>query len=125
MPWNSTRPNLGFSDADPWLPAADTHRALAVDRQDGRAHSLLEFTRTCLALRHAHAALLQGTMRVLEAGEQMLVFVREFDSERLRCTFNLSDRPAPFAAEGTEVIRAGRIEAGSLGPYAAIIEVIT
>jgi hypothetical protein len=64
-------------------------------------------------------------MRVLEAGEQKLVFVREFGTERLRCTFNLSEQPAPFSAEGTDVIRAGRIEAGSLGPYGAIIEVIT
>jgi alpha-glucosidase len=125
MPWSATRPNLGFSGADPWLPAAETHRALAVDRQNGSDDSLLEFTRTCLALRNAHPALRQGTMRVLEAGEQKLVFVREFGTERLRCTFNLSEQPAPFSAEGTDVIRAGRIEAGSLGPYGAIIEVIT
>jgi alpha-glucosidase len=124
MPWSSADPNLGFSAGKPWLPAADSHRALAVDRQEGRDDSLLEFTRKCLALRKAHTALRQGTMRIVEAGEHLLVFDREWDGERLRCTFNLSERTVAFRAAGTELIRAGTIDAGSLEPYAAIVEEI-
>ena len=37
MPWDSTQPDLGFgapgSKHKPWLPVAESHRALAVDRQ--------------------------------------------------------------------------------------------
>ena len=124
MPWSSNKANLGFSEGEPWLPAAESHRALAVDCQDGRTGSLLEFTRACLALRNAHPALRQGTMNILEAGEQMLVFDRECDGERLRCTFNLSEQEVHYAAAGQILLTSGRADSGSLGPYAAVIEQI-
>jgi alpha-glucosidase len=124
MPWKSSEPNLGFSTGEPWLPADASHAPLAVDVQERSSDSLLRFTRQSLALRNRLPALRQGWMQVMEAGEAVLVFERGEGSQRLRCTFNLSDRAVSFGANGRELIRAGHVDASSLGPYAAVIEEI-
>jgi alpha-glucosidase len=123
MPWEAQAPNLGFTNGDPWLPLGSKHVELAIDRQEA-LDSTLNFTRKCLALRHAHAALLHGSMTILEAGNQLLVFERASGGETLRCTFNLSERPASYRPGGTPLIVACDIDGGSLGPYAAVIEEI-
>ena len=124
MPWSSSAANMGFSTGEPWLPLGETHRALAVDLQQSMRHSVLQFTRQCLKLRHAHPALHHGSIRIVEAGEQKLVFERQDGGERLLCTFNLSDRPCEFHASGTELISVGDIDPDRLEPYAAVIEEI-
>jgi alpha-glucosidase len=124
MPWDSTAPNLGFSAADPWLPLGEAHRPLAVDRQETDPKSLLHFTRECLALRQSQPALRCGSMRIIEAGEQRLVFERSDERKRLLCTFNLSPRAAPFRASGRALIKTGAVEPEQLGPYAALIETV-
>jgi alpha-glucosidase len=123
MPWSSSAPNLGFSKADPWLPLGRSHVELAVDRQE-REGSILDFTRRCLRLRNSRPALRQGSMRILEAGDHLLVFERAEASETLRCTFNLSERAIPFGSRGKVLLSAGDIDGGSLAPYAAVIEEI-
>ncbi|MFL6764121.1 MAG: alpha-amylase family glycosyl hydrolase [Sphingomicrobium sp.] len=123
MPWSADAPNLGFSSGTPWLPAGESHRALAVDRQNSDSASLLAFTRRCLALRRAHPELRHGSIKIVEAGEQRLVFDR-LERETLRCTFNLSDKPASFSPAGRGIIRTGSVGRDTLGPYAALVEEI-
>jgi alpha-glucosidase len=124
MPWSADAPNLGFSTGSPWLPLGDAHRALAVDRQQADACSLLAFTRECLALRKAHPALHHGRVTLVEAGAQRLVFDRLNGGRTLRCSFNLSDVTASFQPSGRCLIRTGDVDGGALGPYAALIEEI-
>jgi alpha-glucosidase len=122
MPWSSTEPNLGFSTGKPWLPAGEGHRLLAVDTQQKDPRSILAFTRECLRLRRSHEAVRVGSMAVSEAGDQLLTFERSDGHQRLRCTFNLSERPATFTPAGRKLLTAGTIEDRSLGPYAGIVE---
>jgi alpha-glucosidase len=124
MPWRSGSPALGFTTGEPWLPAGEEHRPLAVDRQDGDPDSMLAFTRRCLDLRSACPALRLGSMVIVEAGEQMLRFERVHDGQRLLCSFNLAERPAPFEPSGAVLLSSGDVSAGSLGAYCAIIEEI-
>jgi alpha-glucosidase len=123
MPWKQAAPNLGFSAGEPWLPTGKTHGALAVDAQESDADSVLQFTREALNLRNAHRALRHGSMEIVEAGDRRLVFERCDSGERLRCTFNLSDRPVSFTAAGKKLLATGEID-GALGPHAAIVEEI-
>ncbi|MBV9527589.1 alpha-amylase family glycosyl hydrolase [Sphingomonas sp.] len=123
MPWNAGAPNLGFSSGNPWLSAGDSHRSLAIDIQEGDADSTLRFTRRCLALRRAHAALRTGSLRIVEAGERKLVLDRIAGAERLRCSFNLSEEAVAHSANGRVLIATGAVADGTLGPYAAVIEV--
>jgi len=124
MPWKSEAPQLGFSTADPWLPVGKAHVALAVDRQDASADSLLQFTRDCLRLRRSRPSLHHGSIKVTRADEQVLVFERAADGERLRCTFNLSDRTAQVDPHGTTIVATGDLDGGMLGAYSALIEEI-
>ncbi len=94
MPWSSTAPNAGFSNAKPWLPIPDAHRALAVERQTGDDASQLALTRTLIRLRARHDALTMGTATVLEADDSVLALERSFGRERLVCVFNLGRTPA-------------------------------
>jgi alpha-glucosidase len=122
MPWRSAEPNAGFSVAEPWLPAGESHRVLAVDRQETSADSMLQFSRKCLAMRRAHAALRRGSMSIVETDKQRLVFERRLAGERLRCSFNLSPASASYRAKGRTVLNSGEVASDSLGPYAAVIE---
>ncbi|HEY6049270.1 MAG TPA: alpha-glucosidase [Sphingomicrobium sp.] len=124
MPWRSDQPNAGFSAGEPWLPLGAGHAALAVDRQQDDPSSLLHFTRECLKLRRAHAVLRDGSMRIIEAGEQKLVFERRDERSRLLCTFNLSSRPVPFRQSGRALITTDAVKQDELGPRAALIEAI-
>ncbi len=122
MPWKADVPNLGFSSGVPWLPLGANHSSLAVDRQDGDAGSMLEFTRRYMALRSQSDALRTGAMEIRQADDAMLIFDR---GQRLRCTFNLSEQPQPFARSGRELLRTGPVDGSSIGPYGAVIEEIS
>jgi alpha-glucosidase len=124
MPWSASAPNLGFSQSQPWLPAADTHRALAIDVQEHDTHSALAFTKQCLTLRRRCSALRTGSLQIVEASERRLVFDRVACGEHLRCTFNLSESELAHASAGETLIRSGAVADTVLGPYAAVIEVI-
>jgi alpha-glucosidase len=124
IPWTSKAPNLGFSDGVPWLPSSEAHRALSVDIQEGSDESLLQFTRTCLQLRNRSEPLRTGSMEIIEAGDQLLVFDRRACGVQLRAAFNLSDRPIAYASSGRTLIATGNWRQNQLGPYAATIEEI-
>lgn len=100
MPWAADAAGLGFSTADPWLPTGSDHAALAVDRQEADAGSLLNLTRRLLQVRHASDALMRGDMTVLTATDDVLVFERRTDGERLRCAFNFGTAPVDLAPGG-------------------------
>jgi alpha-glucosidase len=124
MPWDSLQSNLGFSQARPWLPAGESHRPLAVDRQEREQDSLLHFARGCLRVRNQHSALRLGSMTIIEAGDQLLVFDRESRGVRLRCAFNLSDQPVRYSSSGRSILAIGNLSRSNLGPFAATIEKI-
>jgi alpha-glucosidase len=124
MPWSSTAPNLGFTTGKPWLPPGESHRLLAVDAQEEKGDSILAFTRECLELRRIHPALRYGSMHIVEAAEQILIFERMAGRARVRCTFNLSSRPAVFSPARASLIATGDVDGGQLGPYAAAVEEI-
>ncbi len=92
MPWRSAAVHAGFSEAEPWLPVPAEHRRLAVDMQEGDPDSLLSFTRRFLSWRKTRPALLTGTLRLSDMGEDIVAFERRLGTERLLCLFNPSDR---------------------------------
>ena len=80
LPWSASRPSLGFSDADPWLPLPPRWAALAVDRQEADPSSMLWLYRNALRLRREVPALGTGDgagPRWHDLGRQVLAFSRE------------------------------------------------
>ena len=99
MPWRSDAPYMGFSEARPWLPMGETHRALAVDVQEARPDSLLHWTRRVLALRNGSLALRAGAIHFRDAPDDLLLFERAHEDERLLCAFNLGSQPVAWALQ--------------------------
>jgi alpha-glucosidase len=99
MPWDSTAPDLGFGSgaARPWLPFAESHRPLALDRQEADPASLLHHYRDLLRWRKTQPALVRGRIALLGEHPQVLAFVRSHAGERVLCAFNLGAQPCVFA----------------------------
>ena len=115
MPWDSAAPDLGFGSAKPWLPVSESHRPLAVDRQEGDAGSLLNHYRRLLAWRRTQPALLHGEMELLPLHEQVFAFVRRHGSERVLCAFNLSERAAALTLPPGLALGAVLADSGARG----------
>jgi alpha-glucosidase len=96
MPWTPDGAHAGFSDAEPWLPIPEAHRALAVETQAAEAGSTLNRMRRFLQWRKRQPALRQGAMRFLDAPEPVLAFERGHGDARLLCVFNLGAEEARF-----------------------------
>ena len=101
MPWKSSAADLGFSpegtNARPWLPVAETHRALAVDQQESQPDSTLAFYRRLLAWRKTQPVLLSGDITLLPVKGDVLAYVRELDGVKILCVFNISDQEVSWA----------------------------
>jgi alpha-glucosidase len=111
MPWDAGLPNLGFSEAQPWLPAAAEHGGLTVADQELDPDSNLAFARQMVALRKASPALSIGEIEFLDAPDPVLAFVRRWDEEAVACVFNMSAEP--------RFVELPVIEGGALHPLRA------
>ena len=86
MPWDGSKPNLGFSSGTPWLPPGPAHAALAVAAQEADASSTLAYARAFLKARKNIAALVTGDLTLLDAPDPLVAFVR---GGTVLCVFNL------------------------------------
>ncbi|MFM7396283.1 MAG: alpha-glucosidase [Gammaproteobacteria bacterium] len=87
MPWNATN-QAGFSDGQPWLPIPDTHRGASVSLQEADRGSVLNAYRAMIRFRQSHAALRWGSMQLLPATDELLVFAREYEGQTVIAAFN-------------------------------------
>ena len=125
MPWSRDEVGAGFTTGKPWLPIGVANRARAVDVQELDSHSLLCLTRRLIALRAGSDALRRGDARVIGASDNLLVFERIADGQRLICAFNFNDSARdwmPAQPDRWRVIEAVN-EAGAwvLPPFGALI----
>ncbi|CAN7356261.1 alpha-glucosidase family protein [Rhizobium rhizogenes] len=128
MPWEASRAHAGFTTAEKsWLPVPYQHAALAVDKQEADAQSVLHHYRETLAFRKQHPALLDGDMTFLDTKEDVLAFTRGKGDETLLFVFNLSRKPVKVALpEGVKVAEAmpmpgfGTANAGKIITLAAL-----
>ncbi len=97
MQWSMDR-NGGFSRTNPAKlvlpPIQDPiygYQAINVEAQAADPHSLLNWTRRMLAVRHRHHAFGRGAQRFLYPGNRkVLAYLREHDGEVILCVSNLS-----------------------------------
>jgi alpha-glucosidase len=85
MPWDASRPHLGFTSGAPWLPLGPMHAALSVASQEHDPGSTLAFARHMLKARKTHASLRDADLALLDAPLPMLAFRRG----EILCVFNL------------------------------------
>ena len=96
LPWTGDA-DAGFSRAAPWLPVPASHRGRSVQAQERDPGSVLQAARAFLHWRRAQPALVTGSIRFLDAPDNVLAFIREAEGQRLLLVFNLSAQAAEFA----------------------------
>ncbi len=115
LPWNAGD-DAGFGAAQPWLPVPAAHRALSVAAQEADDGSTLHAARAFLAWRRSRMALVEGSIRFIDAPEPVLAFEREQGGERLLLVFNLSaasvEWEAPSQWEGARSVQVPGVAAG-------------
>lgn len=132
MQWEPSH-GAGFSKADPstfYLPLVDTPGyspyEINVEAQRDETASLLNWTRSMLAMRRDHPLLSTGEFATLETGHPaVLAFERSEGTRRILSVANFSDRPveAAIALEDgwwSQIVTSGcRIDEGTvrLDPY--------
>lgn len=101
MVWELEAANSGFTEGEPWLPIPAEHVKKSADVQHRDRESIIAVYRNTLKLRRAHPALCIGSMRLLNAPDNILAFVRETEGEALLCVFNLS--PIPVRCDPSKI----------------------
>jgi glycosidase len=91
MPWDGSD-NAGFSTAKPWLPLHADWRTRNVARMTEDPQSILTLYRRLLALRRDCPALLIGDFVLVNVEDELLVYERRHESERLMVALNLGER---------------------------------
>jgi alpha-glucosidase len=107
MPWDDSE-NSGFTTANPWLPLNADWPTRNVARMSEDPHSILTLYRRLLALRRNRRALSIGDFALLNVEDEMLVYERRHDSERLIVALNLGVQshplPLPDWGRGSRVL---------------------
>jgi alpha-glucosidase len=109
IPWRPPSvvgPAAGFSGAEPWLPPIADAERLCVERQDADEESMLTLVRRLAALRARTPALQVGAQQMLEAGTDVLAWMREHAGEHVLVAVN-------FAAGPTRLRLANGLQRGA------------
>ena len=90
MPWEADSAHCGFSTAATWLPIPDDHRERAIELQEKAPDSVLNHYRQFMQWRKQQPTLRLGSIHFIDAPDDVLMFVREYEGERVLAVFNLS-----------------------------------
>lgn len=95
MVWTDSNQNGGFSTAGrTWLPVPSEHLHSSVKASEADPAALIHHYRKAISFRHAHRALMRGTMEEISVKGNVLQFLRREGNEIVFCAFNLNDEPA-------------------------------
>ncbi len=120
VPWEPG-PGAGFTEGEPWLPIDDRFNAR---EQAGDPRSALTLFRRLAALRRELPVLREGPQRTVEAGPDVLAWLR---GEELLAAVNFVSEPRPLGYTGTIVVSSdpdraeGRADEIVLGPDEAVL----
>jgi len=123
MPWDGKAADLGFAPAGatqskPWLPVAESQRALAVSEQDGVKDSLLTYYRQILQWRKTLPAIQRGDLQLLPVSDHVFAFVRSLEGARVLCVFNFSATATRYALpadlHGAQALEGSGLSGGTL-----------
>jgi alpha-glucosidase len=115
IPWRPLSvagPGAGFTTGEPWLPLVADAERLCVERQAADPRSTLTLVRRLAALRRRAPVLQTGAQQSLDAGADMLAWLREGDGERWLAAINFATTSVPLRL-GAELPRRARLAVSS------------
>ncbi|MCS0494809.1 alpha-amylase family glycosyl hydrolase [Ancylobacter sp. MQZ15Z-1] len=95
MQWDAS-PNAGFTTGTPWLPVSPDYAQRNVATLDADPRSMLTLHRRLIELRRSHPALEMGSYRTVSDEDEVLVYLRELDEQRVLVVLNLSREARTF-----------------------------
>jgi alpha-glucosidase len=114
IPWrppSAAGPGAGFTTGEPWLPVVADAEALNVETQAADPRSTLRLAQRLAALRAGSAVLQTGAQASVDAGADVLAWVRSREGDGERLLTAVSFATGPVAIEG----------AGGFGPEATLV----
>lgn len=111
IPWRRPSvvgPGAGFTTAQPWLPIIAQAEDLCVEAQEADPASTLHLARRIALLRASTPALQSGSQRTLDAGPDVLAWLREDASARFLVAVSFASTATP-AALPADVPALGRL----------------
>jgi alpha-glucosidase len=117
MQWDDA-PNAGFCPAGvtTWLPIAADYETVNVVTQQMQEDSMLRFTRRLIALRREHPALNMGAIKMLDAPEGILAYVREDETGRFLVVLNFTGEPQSWTLPVPEQVVQPLLSTHALTP---------
>ena len=112
VPWerpSEAGPGAGFTTGDPWLPLHAEAERYAVAAQRDDPASTFSLARRLAWLRRGDAVLQAGDQRTLDAGDDLLAWVREGDGGRWLAAMSFATAPRGLALAGERLPARGEL----------------
>jgi alpha-glucosidase len=106
MQWSAAK-NAGFTDGEPWLPIAEDYPLVNVELERDDPGSMLTLYKQLIDLRRGEPALEVGTFELLQAKDDIVVYVRRGGENAFLTVLNF--RAKPQTIEISETAAAARI----------------
>ena len=108
MVWERSNGAGGFSTAmRTWLPVPGEHLPLSVEAAEADPGALVHHYRRAIGFRHAHPALMKGSLEALKVTGQVLSFTRRLGDEEIFFALNMGEDPATLAAPAGDWLPIG------------------
>jgi alpha-glucosidase len=98
MQWDGSE-HAGFSSVEPWLPLSPDHKAKNVSAEGADPRSLYRLHQNLIRLRKSRHALAVGSYRPIVCQDEVLLYLREHEGERLMVALNLSNSAVEVVIE--------------------------
>ena len=109
MQWDQTE-HAGFSEAEPWFYVNPNYERVNVEEEEKDPWSILNFYRSCLALRKKSKTLLWGSYREFFPGDrQIYMYERAYGKTRYLIVCSFADKPVRVRMPKEYVDRKGKL----------------
>ena len=100
MQWDDS-PQAGFTDGTPWIPVNPNYREINAKAETANPASVFHYYKKLIALRKQNPIMVYGKYELLlEESEELFVYTRTLEQEKLLVVCNFTDKETPFTIPG-------------------------
>ena len=100
MQWDDS-PQAGFTDGTPWIPVNPNYRESNAKAETANPASVFHYYKKLIALRKQNPIMVYGKYELLlEESEELFVYTRTLEQEKLLVVCNFTDKETPFTIPG-------------------------
>ena len=100
MQWDDS-PQAGFTAGSPWIPVNPNYREINAKAETADPSSVFHYYKKLIALRKENPIMVYGKYELLlEESEELFVYTRTLEQEKLLVVCNFTDKEVPFMIPG-------------------------